>query len=73
VIRQPSGIAAGVNVYLQTDQSYFETKNNRWEDNRYTLGEPMQTQFLWNNQVIDSELWLGFDHDMNGSFAELNE
>jgi hypothetical protein len=64
VIRQPSGIAAGVNVYLQTDQSYFETKNNRWEDNRYTLGDPTNgLHFHWFDRIITAAEWEAFGND----------
>jgi hypothetical protein len=61
---QPTGIAAGLRLYREPDQSYYTNKNNRWRNNRYTLGNPANgLHFYWANTSMDSSTWQSYGQD----------
>jgi len=57
-VRQPAGIAAGLRLQNESDQSYYSSKNNEWVDNDYTLSDTADAlQFYWTNEPIDADAW----------------
>ena len=61
---QPTGIAAGLRLYREPDQSYYTNKNNRWRNNRYTLRNPANgLHFYWANTSMDSSTWQSYGQD----------
>ncbi len=49
------------------DNSYFTTRNNRFERNTYLLGaEPKY--FHWENNGRTADEWRSYGHDVNGTF-----
>jgi hypothetical protein len=60
-IRQPGGIAAGLNLYLESDQSYYTSRNNRWRNNDYSLGDPVNgLHFYWAGGRMNAAAWWSY-------------
>ena len=63
-VRQPAGIAAGLRLWNEPDQSYYTSKNNHWASNDYTLGGSADgPYFYWTNGPIDADEWRSLGHD----------
>ena len=63
-VRQSSGIAAGLRLLNESDQAYYTSKNNRWANNEYSLGDPMRgLHYFWANEPIDPGRWRQYGHD----------
>jgi hypothetical protein len=50
------------------DTSYFTSRNNRFERNRYQLG-PGATFFAWMNADRSESAWKSYGQDVSGTFA----
>ncbi|MGB0910960.1 MAG: right-handed parallel beta-helix repeat-containing protein [Nitrospirales bacterium] len=48
---------------------YFTNKNNRFEQNSYTVQGSRTKYFRWMNQLRSFEEWQDFGHDMTGTFT----
>ena len=72
-VRQASGIAAGLNLYLENDQSYYQNKNNRWERNVYHLGDRRGLSFYWAGHAVAGSQWRSLGQDAEGSFLDLTK
>ena len=58
------GIAAGLNLYKESNQAYYTGKNNRWANNDYTLGDPANgLHFYWANAKIKFGAWAVYGQD----------
>jgi hypothetical protein len=77
IVRQPRGIAAGLRLLNESGTSYFSlAKNNRFESNRYVLGDPTNgLHFKWRGAVVGGKWedrytvadWVRFGHDETGA------
>ena len=64
IFRQPTGIAAGMRLRNESDQTYYTTKNNQWANNDYILSDSANgLQFYWTNEPIDADEWRSISHD----------
>ena len=64
IVRQPTGIAAGLRLQNESDQSYYTSKNNHWANNEYTLGDSADgLHFYWTNEPIDADEWRSLGND----------
>ncbi|MGH2756365.1 MAG: right-handed parallel beta-helix repeat-containing protein [Actinomycetota bacterium] len=72
-IRQPEGRAAGLALYNMTDSSFFTSKNNRFRDNDYFLGDVADGQhFVWSGGYATAKQWkTTYGHDVGGSFDHI--
>ena len=71
-IVQPTGIAAGLRLLNEPDQSYYTTGNNRWEGNTYSLGSLSGSPFFWQNAKITASSWRAYGHDEpSGDFSQI--
>jgi hypothetical protein len=50
------------------DTTYFTSRNNRFERNRYHLG-PKRRYFAWMNQERSESEWRNYQLDVNGTFV----
>ncbi len=50
------------------DDSYFTSRNNRFENNTYILGAGSR-YFYWNNALLTAEEWRAVGQDVTGSFS----
>jgi Right handed beta helix region len=58
---QPAGIAAGLRLMNDSDQTAYTALNNRWQDNQYSLGNPSNgPHFFWANAKINSSAWQSY-------------
>jgi len=64
-IRQTNGRAAGI---VGTGP-VFTSKQNRFTDNHYALGDTTLKQFRWQNADRTDVEWRGFGQDVGGSFT----
>ena len=60
------GVAAGA-VQDDGDPAIFTSRNNRFQNNLYTLG-PTVRPFAWQNAARTATEWRGYGMDMSGSF-----
>ncbi|HEV7991880.1 MAG TPA: right-handed parallel beta-helix repeat-containing protein [Gemmatimonadaceae bacterium] len=60
------GVAAGA-VQDVGDPAIFTSRNNRFQNNVYTLGTPARP-FAWQNAARTATEWRGYGLDMTGSF-----
>ncbi len=57
-IVQATGLAAGLRLYNQSNQAYYTSKNNRWTNNDYSLGNAANgLHFYWVNAKIKWGVW----------------
>jgi Right handed beta helix region len=62
-VRQLTGIAAGLRLLNESDQTYYTSKNNRWANNHYTLGDSADgLYFYWTNEPIGAAEWRSLGH-----------
>jgi Right handed beta helix region len=72
-VRQPTGIAAGLRLLNESDQAYYSSMNNRWEDNTYHLDDLNAARFRWQPGYIDADAWRSYGNDRPGAvFDELS-
>ena len=50
------------------DNAIFTSRNNRFANNRYTLGSNARP-FNWMNQSVSESQWKGYGQDANGTFS----
>jgi hypothetical protein len=68
-IANTPGWAAGLAQDIDSDTSYFTSRNNHFDRNSYQLGNNPYP-FVWMNGDFRTEVdWVGFGEDVNGSFA----
>jgi hypothetical protein len=71
-VRQSSGIAAGLNLYLESDQSYYTSGNNHWEGNAYYLDDLDAARFMWSAGPVGADGWRSYGHDKpSGDFKQI--
>jgi parallel beta-helix repeat protein len=70
VIRQPSGIAAGLQRNDVSDASFYDPQGNRWFNNRYLLGA--EARFWWINPDVQTwEQWTASGQDEGSTVDSL--
>jgi len=63
-VRQTEGLAAGLKLFREDDDSYYHSKNNHWEENIYLLGDPEGgLHFFWLDRLMTAEEWRAQGHD----------
>jgi hypothetical protein len=61
VFRQPMGIAAGMRLRNESDQSYYSTKNNEWVNNDYILSDSGTGLQFFLDERADRRLRMALD------------
>jgi parallel beta-helix repeat protein len=56
-------------VQFVGDNSYFTSRGNRFDRNRYVLSATGAEAFLWNNGILSRTGWQAAGQDPNGTFA----
>jgi hypothetical protein len=72
-VRQLDGTAAGIRLYRESDTSYLQNKNNRFEDNRYYVGDANGRYWDWSGgwgRSTWSE-WRRLGHDDAGVLTKI--
>ncbi len=72
-IRQSRGTAAGLYVWGHDDNaSYFTSKNNRFRNNTYHLGDVADgLHFSWKDGKVSRDGWKNAGQDVSGAFNQL--
>ncbi|MGH2753476.1 MAG: right-handed parallel beta-helix repeat-containing protein [Actinomycetota bacterium] len=61
-IRQPTGIAAGLQLLSTSNTAYYLQKNNHWRTNEYVLGSLSGKHFRWIAGDVDLPTWKSYGH-----------
>ncbi|MGH9195296.1 MAG: right-handed parallel beta-helix repeat-containing protein, partial [Acidimicrobiia bacterium] len=70
-VRQQTGWAGGLQLLNEPDTGYY-SRNNRWENNTYYLGNLSSgLHFRWSSGDTTAATWRSFGHDDTGRFNSL--